>query len=230
MPIFQDDIDNVPPASSPSGSISIEPAGSRSRRFSEESLRLELCEGPVPDSPEARPSIPKSDEETRISDRAELIQRLKRGESPTWVPNRHVGPSYFLSGHILSFFFFSSSLLTKTPSSKQSSNKVNQTVKKTRPKRLPNLRVSYHQHQLHQRRISRQSHSTRDYEMDSVLNGRDQPYIAAISRATDQHPRADSSVTREGRTARNGCRLSIPGFQHRRREALHLFHMVAEPS
>ncbi|KAL6898384.1 hypothetical protein GGI43DRAFT_409043 [Trichoderma evansii] len=90
MPIFQDDIDNVPPASSPSGSLSIEPAGSRSRRFSEESLQLELCEGPVPDSPEARPSIPKSDEETRISDRAELIQRLKRGESPTWVPNRHL--------------------------------------------------------------------------------------------------------------------------------------------
>ncbi|UKZ60179.1 uncharacterized protein TrAtP1_001464 [Trichoderma atroviride] len=90
MPIFQDDIEHVPPASSPSGSISIEPAGSRSRRFSEESLRLELCEGPIPDSPEARPSIPKSDEETRISDRAELIQRLKRGESPTWVPNRHL--------------------------------------------------------------------------------------------------------------------------------------------
>ncbi|KAM0259029.1 hypothetical protein ACHAQJ_003528 [Trichoderma viride] len=90
MPIFQDDIDHVSPASSPSGPISIEPSASRNRRFSEESLRLELCEGPVPDSPEVRPLTSKSDEETRISDRAELIQRLKRGESPTWVPNRHL--------------------------------------------------------------------------------------------------------------------------------------------
>lgn len=165
MPIFQDDIDHVPPASSPSGSLSIGPAGSRSRRFSEESLRLELCEGPVPDSPEAHPSISKSDEETRTSDRAELIQRLKRGESPTWVPNKHVGPSYFLSGHIFPFFV-SFSLLTKAPSSKQSSNTGNLTAKKNRPKRLPNHRVSYHQHQLHQRRISHQSQSMRDCEMD----------------------------------------------------------------
>ncbi|KAL7784906.1 hypothetical protein V8C37DRAFT_395073 [Trichoderma ceciliae] len=89
MPIFQDDIDHISPASSPSGLIGIEPAASRNRRFSEESLRTELCEGPVPDSP-VRLSTPKSDEEARISDRAELIQRLKRGESPTWVPGRHL--------------------------------------------------------------------------------------------------------------------------------------------
>ncbi|KAL7971064.1 hypothetical protein HDV63DRAFT_341802 [Trichoderma sp. SZMC 28014] len=89
MPIFQDDIEHVPPAPSPSGSLRIEPARSWNRRFSEESLRLEECEGPIPDSLEARPSISKSDEETRVSDRAELIQRLKRGESPTWVPNKH---------------------------------------------------------------------------------------------------------------------------------------------
>jgi hypothetical protein len=111
MPIFQDDIDHVSPASSPPGPISIEPPASRNRRFSEESLRLELCEGPVPDSPEMRPLTSKSDEEARISDRAELIQRLKRGESPTWVPNRHVSPSYFISRF---FFFF---LLTKLSSS-----------------------------------------------------------------------------------------------------------------
>ncbi|KAL7937925.1 hypothetical protein V8C35DRAFT_136189 [Trichoderma chlorosporum] len=86
MPIFQDDIHHVSPASSP---IAIEPAASRSRRLSEESLRTELCEGPVPDSP-MQPSTPKGDEEARISDRAELIERLKRGESPTWVPNPHL--------------------------------------------------------------------------------------------------------------------------------------------
>ncbi|KAH6607620.1 hypothetical protein Trco_003933 [Trichoderma cornu-damae] len=89
MPIFQDDIDLVPLASTPSEPIGIGPAAARHRRLSEESLRTELCEGPVPDSP-LRPATPKSDEEARTSDRAELIQRLKRGESPTWIPGRHL--------------------------------------------------------------------------------------------------------------------------------------------
>lgn len=230
MPIFQDDIEHVPPAPSPSGSLRIEPARSWNRRFSEESLRLEECEGPIPDSLEARPSISKSDEETRVSDRAELIQRLKRGESPTWVPNKHVGSSCFLSGHFIPFFFLLASLLTRAPGSRQSSNTINQTTKKTRRRRLPNPQVSYHQHQLHQRRTSRQDQSTRDYGMDLVLNGRDQPYIAAISRVTAQRPRVESLVTREGITARNGCRLTIPGFQQRRRDSLHQFHMAPEPN
>ncbi|KAL6881246.1 hypothetical protein J3F83DRAFT_43861 [Trichoderma novae-zelandiae] len=86
MPIFQDDICHVSPASSPVGS---EPAAARNRRLSEESLRTELCEGPVPDSP-MHLSTPKADEEAGISDRAELIQRLKRGESPTWIPGKHL--------------------------------------------------------------------------------------------------------------------------------------------
>ena len=60
------------------------------RKLSEESIRTELCEGPVPDSP-PRPITPEQDVVT-CSDRAELIERLKRGESPTWVPNRHVSP------------------------------------------------------------------------------------------------------------------------------------------
>ena len=59
------------------------------RRLSEESLPTELCEGPVPDSPR-RPTTPRIDDEAAISCRAELIERLKRGESPTWIPNRHV--------------------------------------------------------------------------------------------------------------------------------------------
>jgi hypothetical protein len=58
-------------------------------RLSEESIRTDLCEGPVPDSPPASPGQ-RPDDEAAISSRAELIERLKRGESPTWIPNRHV--------------------------------------------------------------------------------------------------------------------------------------------
>lgn len=64
------------------------------RRLSEESLRTELCEGPVPDTP-PKPSTPEHPSVSHaVSDRAELIERLKRGESPTWVPNRHVCPRH----------------------------------------------------------------------------------------------------------------------------------------
>lgn len=59
-----------------------------SRKLSEESIRTELCEGPILDSPQ-RPKTPEQ-EDSKCSDRAELIERIKRGESPTWVPNRHV--------------------------------------------------------------------------------------------------------------------------------------------
>jgi hypothetical protein len=59
------------------------------RRLSEESIRTDLCEGPIPDSP-PRPVTPREAVSRAVSDRAELIERLKRGESPTWVPNRHV--------------------------------------------------------------------------------------------------------------------------------------------
>lgn len=60
-----------------------------SRRLSEESIRTELCEGPIPDSP-PKAVTPEKESGNAVSDRAELIERLKRGESPTWVPNRHV--------------------------------------------------------------------------------------------------------------------------------------------
>lgn len=83
------------------------------RRMSEESIRTELCEGPVstgpsplPQSfgarlptsttgtfgspPQPRPSTPPSRDSSSTIDRAELIDRIKRGESPTWVPNRHL--------------------------------------------------------------------------------------------------------------------------------------------
>ncbi|GKT45568.1 uncharacterized protein ColSpa_05749 [Colletotrichum spaethianum] len=95
MPIFQDDLEHPPPAADCPGAT--EPASfhqqttmpSLARKLSEESIRTELCEGPILESP--RPSTPESDSAAVTSDRAELIERLKRGESPTWVPNRHVG-------------------------------------------------------------------------------------------------------------------------------------------
>lgn len=67
-----------------------------SRRVSEESIRTDLCEGPLPDvsqprSPELRPELePVTTSTTTSFDRADLIERLKRGESPTWIPTRRV--------------------------------------------------------------------------------------------------------------------------------------------
>ncbi|KAI1345736.1 hypothetical protein F5Y01DRAFT_46737 [Xylaria sp. FL0043] len=74
-----------------------------SSKLSEESLRTEMCEGPVPDSRPAatasplRPlaqtaQTPGPDDRpasAACSDRAALIERLKRRESPTWIPHRH---------------------------------------------------------------------------------------------------------------------------------------------
>ncbi|KAL6862785.1 hypothetical protein ACO1O0_003023 [Amphichorda felina] len=84
MPIFQDDLDldhhlvDPDPESPPID----HPLPPTLRRLSEESLRTELCEGPhTPDQ--------KTDNDT-TSSREELIERLKRGESPTWVPARHL--------------------------------------------------------------------------------------------------------------------------------------------
>ncbi|XXG98995.1 hypothetical protein Hte_005328 [Hypoxylon texense] len=62
------------------------------RKQSEESIRTELCEGPISDSPAPpappAPRTPERDLTTVCSDRSELIERLKRGESPTWRPSR----------------------------------------------------------------------------------------------------------------------------------------------
>ncbi|KAL6914090.1 hypothetical protein FSST1_011850 [Fusarium sambucinum] len=94
MPIFQADLDNHEPEPEPE---SIEPSpinvpSSGLRRLSEESIRTELCEGPVPDSP-LRSKTPQEVEgaENAISDRATLIERLKRAQSPPiWIPNQHL--------------------------------------------------------------------------------------------------------------------------------------------
>lgn len=89
----------------PSSPISIHPLETLrrglSRRVSEESIRTELCEGPIPDSP-PKSSAPEEAVSNAVSDRAELIERLKRGESPTWIPNRHVCFSRFNLDDVLS--------------------------------------------------------------------------------------------------------------------------------
>ena len=69
------------------------------RRLSDESIQTDLCEGPVLDSP-PRPVTPQQLVPQAVSDRAELIERLKRGESPTWVPNRHVGDTKGAKSHV----------------------------------------------------------------------------------------------------------------------------------
>ncbi|KAK8090739.1 hypothetical protein PG994_000244 [Apiospora phragmitis] len=100
MPIFQEDSEREVPIEKPAMASPPSPLGSGAphlhgrslaRQPSEESIRTELCEGPIPDSP--RPTTPEKTSEgedpTPCTDRAELIERLKRGESPTWVANRH---------------------------------------------------------------------------------------------------------------------------------------------
>lgn len=67
------------------------------RRLSEESIRTEYCDGPVLDIvmddgalPTGREGSVGNNGEAVCSDRAELIERIKRGESPTWNPNQAV--------------------------------------------------------------------------------------------------------------------------------------------
>ena len=67
------------------------------RRRSEESIRTEDCEGPISDTPMENTSPSKEKNEAAsgnaeafCSNRAELIERLKRGESPNWLPNQSV--------------------------------------------------------------------------------------------------------------------------------------------
>jgi hypothetical protein len=66
------------------------------RRPSEESIRTQFLDGPLPDcemestSPTQDVLTAMTDANLGISDRVELIERIKRGESPTWVPNRTV--------------------------------------------------------------------------------------------------------------------------------------------
>ncbi|KHO02140.1 uncharacterized protein MAM_01141 [Metarhizium album ARSEF 1941] len=90
MPIFQDDLEpDRDRPSTQSSPLQPEPTSPVPGRVSGDGLPTELCEGPVSDDP-TRPTTPRIDDEAAISCRAELIERLKRGESPTWIPNRHL--------------------------------------------------------------------------------------------------------------------------------------------
>jgi hypothetical protein len=110
MPIFQDDLGGgrgtppIKPAKSPPLNSPLD-RDVITRKVSEESIRTELCEGPVPESPEKGRGTPSRKLDTNFtfplhgtSDRVELIQRLKNGESPTWLPRnvRCILHSYFL--------------------------------------------------------------------------------------------------------------------------------------
>jgi hypothetical protein len=76
------------------------------RRPSEESIRTQFLDGPLPDcdveptSPTQEVLTAMTDANLGISDRAELIERIKRGESPTWVPNRTVSQPEPLAGTV----------------------------------------------------------------------------------------------------------------------------------
>ena len=67
------------------------------RSRGEESVSLQrdhapLAVLPIPDSvePHRNHSNDETSQENICTDRAELIERIKRGESPTWVPNKAV--------------------------------------------------------------------------------------------------------------------------------------------
>lgn len=104
MPIFQDDLDGggqrspptMPPiANSPPGDIVL------ARKLSEESIRTELCDGPLLESPEyADHSISTAAKSEfmfpahETSGRELLIEQLKKENSKTWWTNREAsGPS-----------------------------------------------------------------------------------------------------------------------------------------
>lgn len=64
-------------------------------------MRTEDCEGPVPDTPPMEQNIIMNEERTVdssngepggaiCSNRAELMERLKKGEAPQWIPNQSV--------------------------------------------------------------------------------------------------------------------------------------------
>lgn len=102
MPYFQDPDGHA--ASTPPSRPTFTFPGPRYRELrrepSEESIRTDLCEGPVPDSPDdAAPTAEDEagtgshDASNYISDRQELMERLKRGESPIWTPKKLETPS-----------------------------------------------------------------------------------------------------------------------------------------
>ncbi|KAI0150315.1 hypothetical protein GGR57DRAFT_472353 [Xylariaceae sp. FL1272] len=61
---------------------------------SEESIRTEFCEGPIPETQSESLVTPapanNASSPSTCTDRADLIERIKKGESPAWIPHRHL--------------------------------------------------------------------------------------------------------------------------------------------
>lgn len=100
MPIFQGQGRSTPP-SRPMFTFPGPIYRELKRNPSEESIRTDLCEGPLLDCPADAAPTPEdeagasTDEGSRgICNRIELIERLKRGESPVWAPKQHLESSY----------------------------------------------------------------------------------------------------------------------------------------
>ena len=100
MPIFQDDLGGHPSPPAESHTSNLPPGGTMlTRKLSEESIRTELCEGPLLESPRPRnASISAATPDSTFtfpahetSGREELIERLKKGNiNKAWWPSREV--------------------------------------------------------------------------------------------------------------------------------------------
>ncbi|KAH8804823.1 hypothetical protein F5884DRAFT_428221 [Xylogone sp. PMI_703] len=106
MPIFQVDIGGgvSPPPDKPTNPVARLPPDEGNtvrRKLSEESIRTELCEGPALGSPHRNTTHPldspndHSDLPTiGAADRVDLIERLKREQNSTWLPNQNDRSQY----------------------------------------------------------------------------------------------------------------------------------------
>jgi hypothetical protein len=102
MPIFQDDLgggQGTPPTEPTISTLSSSPLDGNvvARKLSEESIRTELCEGPLLDGPGySQASPPPSSRRNfgfpghETSDRELFIERLKKEKNKGWWPSREV--------------------------------------------------------------------------------------------------------------------------------------------
>ncbi|KAL9004244.1 MAG: hypothetical protein Q9188_002934 [Gyalolechia gomerana] len=103
MPILQDPEQRFPKSSEPR-----RPSLSTNATIisSEESISTQVCDGPMPDASASWDMVQKevvglgkdgsdcSRGEVCTSDRNELMERIKRGESPTWIPSQTLQEEY----------------------------------------------------------------------------------------------------------------------------------------
>lgn len=98
MPIFQDAEQCFFIATQPSEPCALSTV---KPKYSDESIWTEFCDGPLPDAPISNTveneGVDSRKEEQSCnqggvctSDRNELMERIKRGESPTWIPSQTV--------------------------------------------------------------------------------------------------------------------------------------------